>query len=178
MSRFRVLKIDHFDPVEFGKRNRRIFTIYYIVIAVIMILLNIHFISIHKPHIIQSILFPLALLISLPLIWRLKRIIKRIKTIGDIEFTTSGIKKRIGDSLVEYNYQMIKEIEIQKHIPATSLKESKTGYFSYILKIIFRDSGSESIVVADRSIDSKQRLSIIETLKALKRISPCEIKLP
>jgi hypothetical protein len=178
MSRFKVLKIDHFDPVLVGKRNRRIFYLYSIITVLILFLINIHGSLKENAHTTISVILPVVFVIFILLIWRLKRTIKKIKTIGDIEFTTSGIKKRIGDTLVEYNYQMIKEIEVSKHIPATSLRESKSGYFSYILKINFHDSGSESIVVADRSIDMKKDISIIETLKTLKRICSFEIKLP
>jgi amino acid permease len=178
MSKFKILRIDHFDPAAVGKKSRRIFIIYSIVPTVAMILLNIYSHIEKISSIILYIILPIVVVIYIFLIWKLRRTTKHIKTIGDIEFTTSGIKKRIGDTFLEYNYQMIKEIEVQKHLPATSMRESKSGYFSYILKIIFLDAGSESIVISDRSIDSKQKLSIIDTMKALKRMSPCVIKLP
>jgi hypothetical protein len=178
MSKFKILRIDHFDPAAVGKKNRRIFIIYSIIPTAIIILFNIYSNHDNKSSIILYIILPVATAIYLFLIWKLRRTTKQIKTIGDIEFTTSGIKKRIGDSYVEYNYQMVKGIEVQKHIPATSVRESKSGYFSYILKIIFLVSGSETIVISDRSIDSKQKLSIIDTMKALKRIVGFEIRLP
>jgi hypothetical protein len=178
MSRFKVLKIDHFDPVLVGKRNRWIFYLYSITIVILLFLFNIHGSLKDNAYTTMSVIMPVVIVIFILLIWRLKRTIKKIKTIGEIEFTTSCIKKLIGDSLVEYNYQMIKVIEVSKHIPATSIRESKTGYFSYILKIIFQDSLTESLVIADRSIDRKKDISILETLKTLKRICSCEIKLP
>jgi hypothetical protein len=178
MSKYKILRIDHFDPVAVGKKNRRIFIIYTIIPTVTMVLINIYGNLEKMSTLVYFIILLVAIVIYIFLIWRLRQTTKQIKTIGDIEFTTIGIKKRIGDSFQEYNYQMIKEIEVQKHIHATSIKESKSGFFSYILKITFKDAGSESIIISDRSIDSRQKLSIMDTMKALKRMSPCMITLP
>ena len=178
MSRFKIYQIDHYDPIKVGRKNRMLFVIYSIVPTLIIILFNIYSNWHYKPVIILTIILPIVILIYIFLIRKLKNETKKIKTIGDIEFTTTGIKKRIGDSLVEYKYTMIKVLEIQKHIPATSAKDTKSGYFSYILKIIFTDFHSESIVISDKSIDSTKKLSIIETLRTLKRMTKFEIKLP
>ncbi len=73
------------------------------------------------------------------LYFKLKCDNRKIQTIGDIEFTRTGIKKHIGDSLSEFSYQSIKSIELQKHIPAVTIAESKSGFFSYLLSITFLD---------------------------------------
>ena len=101
--------------------------------------------------------------------------INNLKTIGELEITQSCLKKLIGDSLTEYKFQLIKELRLIRHIPATRIKESKSGYFSYILKITFHDLSDESIVVSDRSIDHNRKLSIKDTMKTLKKIVPFDV---
>jgi hypothetical protein len=59
---------------------------------------------------------------------------------------------------------------LTKHLPATRLSESKSGFFSYILKIVFHDIPDDTIVVSDRSIDHLHKISITETLRTLKKI--------
>ena len=178
MSKFKIFRIDHHDPAKVGRKTRRMYSLYTILAFIIIIILNIKNTSGHKPILILTIFLIVLILIYIFLIIKLKLETRKIRTIGDIEFTTSLIKKRIGDTLTEYNYHIISELEIQKHIPATSEKDTKSGYFSYILKIVFKDLHSESIIVSDKSVDSRKKLSIIETMKALKRIVAFEIKLP
>jgi hypothetical protein len=178
MSRFKIFQVDVSDPASFGRKNRRVFFIYSIIPTAILLLFNIYNNFENKPLIILVIILPAATIVYIYLIWRLRRSTKQLKTIGDIEFTTSGIKKSIGDSLVEFKYPEIKRLEVEEHIPATSMKDTKGGYFSYILKIIFSDGRSESLVVSEKSFDSRAKLSIIETLKTLKKMVGFEIRLP
>jgi hypothetical protein len=102
---------------------------------------------------------------------------KLIKIIGEIEFTRTLIRKRIADSVTEYDYQSIESIELERHIPSDTVKESKTGYFSYIIKIIFTDSRMEMLVISDRPVDNKYDISIVETMKTLKKIIYPEISI-
>jgi hypothetical protein len=124
-----------------------------------------------------SIAFPLILGLSIYLQYRLKSDLKKIKTIGDIEFTRTGIRKRIGDSLTEYEFHSIAKLELQKHIPAVTAGDGKSGYFSYILKIIFNNSSSESLVISDKPTDTKQDLSVVDTMKTLKKIIKSQISI-
>jgi hypothetical protein len=119
--------------------------------------------------------FPIILGFSFYLNSKLKADLRKIKTIGEVEFTRTCIKKRLGDIYIEYDFKLIKELELSKHIPGLSPKDSKSGYFSYILKIIFKNLKTESIIVSDRPIDKKQDLSIIETFKTLKKLIQPEI---
>jgi hypothetical protein len=107
---------------------------------------------------------------------KLKRENKKFIEIGHIEFTSNCIIKRIGDSFTEISYGSIDFIELEKHIPATSIKESKSGYMSYILKIKFRNSQMEHYMVSDRPISKTMNICITETLKTLQRISHITIK--
>jgi hypothetical protein len=66
---------------------------------------------------------------------------------------------------------------LERHIPSETIKGSKTGYFSYIIKILFTDSRKEMLVVSDKPVDSKCDISIVETMKTLKKIIHPEIRI-
>jgi len=120
-------------------------------------------------------MIPIVLGLYIWIYFRLKSDLKRIKTIGDIEFTRTTIKKRIGDAITEYEFQSIEKIELQKHIPSLNAGMGKTGYFSYILTIIFKNSASESLIISERPIGNRQTLSIGNTLNTLKKITGPQI---
>ena len=128
--------------------------------------------------------FDLALVLAIPFLGlylylysRIKNRLSKIKTIGDIEFTRTGIRKRIGDSMTEYDFQTIKQLELEKHIPAANRGSTKSGYFSFILKIVFLNSPSESLIISDRPADTRQNLSILDTMNTLKKIIQPEVKI-
>jgi len=131
----------------------------------------------HLNYLIIPGTFPFVMAFAFYLNSRLKADLKKISTIGEIEFTRNHIKKRIGDIYFEHDYRLIKELELRKHIPGISPEDNKSGYFSYILKIIYKDSNSESLVVSDRPVDKKRDLSIVDTMKTLKKIIQPEIKI-
>jgi hypothetical protein len=178
MSRFKIYQINHYDPKLVGKKKRRLavlygalFSISYLVFHICTYNLNI------KPFIVFLTLAPSVLGLYIWLHHKLKSDLKQIKTIGDIEFTKSCIKKRIGDSLTEYEFREIEKLELQKHIPSIDSGGAKNGYFSYILNIIFINSSTESLVVSDRPVDKKQNLSIVDTMKTLKKIVRLQISI-
>jgi uncharacterized membrane protein YciS (DUF1049 family) len=159
-----------------GKRKRQIaFAYAFMSPAFVMIFMLIHQLF--------GIGFFILFLGSIPAIggfylylyFKLKSDNRKIQTIGDIEFTRTGIKKHIGDSLSEFSYQSIKSIELQKHIPAVTIAESKSGFFSYLLSITFLDLHKETVVISDLPAGKWQDLSITETIKTLKKITKLEI---
>lgn len=171
MSRYKIYQIDHYDPKIVGKKKRRLallygglFSIFYLLFHICVYILDI------KPSIMFLTLLPTALGLYFWLYYKLKSDLKRIKTIGDIEFTRRSVKKRIGDSLTEYEFKSIEKLELQKHIPSVNAGGGKTGYFSYILTIMFLDSSSESLIISERPVDTRQNLSIENTMKTLKKI--------
>jgi hypothetical protein len=135
----------------------------------LMIVYQIGINTLHIHYLIILSTLPLILAFSFYLNSRLKADLKKIETIGELEFTRNCIKKRLGDIYFEYDFQLIKKIELRKHIPGLSPEDNKSGNFSYILKIVFKDSMSELLVVSDRPIEKKQDLSIVETLRTLKK---------
>jgi len=177
MSRFRILRIDSSDPLSFGKRNRLLYTIYGIIPFLFMMAFNMGqaFGLSFQNKLLISI--PVLALIYFFLLRKVRSNINNLKQIGDIEITQSCLRKRIGDSMSEYYFDLIKSISLTKHIPATRIKESKSRYFSYILKIVFHDGTDECMVVTDRSIDHNQKISLAVTMKTLKKIVPCDVKI-
>ena len=141
MSKYKILRVDHYDPVSIGKRRRRInivFAAISILGAPIIILIHQLFnIGIDETNLILMILFGGLLFL---LFRKLKTENNRYKTIGDIEFTKKRIIKRIGDTFSETSYDSIESIELLKHIPALTISESKSGFYTYILSIKFKDS--------------------------------------
>jgi hypothetical protein len=177
MSRFRILRVDHYDPVSVGRRNRFLYAIYGVIPSLFILSINLG--AMHSKH-FDLIFFGSIPVLALIVYFILKKIrsdIKNLKTIGEIEITQSGLKKRIGDSQTNYNFSSVKELTLIKHMPGTKISESKNRYYSYILKIKLIDGSEESIVVSDRSEDRDHKLSIADTMKTLKKIVPFEVKL-
>lgn len=171
MSKYKIYRVDHHDPVWIGKRRRRLNIMFAVVVTIfapIMIIIHERFnIGLGEINLISMIVLGGFYLIFH---FKLKSENKKIKTIGDIEFTKTGIIKQIGDSLTEIKYESINSVGLQKHIPALTLKESKSGYFTYLLSINFRDSHRETLIVSDRPSGKWQDLSITETIKTLNKL--------
>ena len=170
MSRFRILRVDHYDPVIVGKRNRRLYTVYGIIPGLAIVIFNlINFGSMDfglKYLISIIVIIPAAIYITV----KVRANNANLKPIGEVEITQSGIKKNIGDVITEFNYQSVKELTLTKHMPSTRLAESKGQYYSYILKIESIDGEEDTFVVTDRSIDQNHKLSVLDTIKTLKKI--------
>jgi len=177
MSKYKIYRINHHDPHLVGKRRRRL---NYLLILAIAIFSIIYFLLRQIFTISFLILYPAFILLLIgfyyPFHRKLKAENKSFDSIGDIEFTQAGIFKHIGDSTTEYKYDSIKSIELQKHIPALTPSDGKSGYYTHILSLDFKDSHKEMFVVSDRPLGKWRDLSIIETLKTLKRMIPAEIE--
>jgi len=175
MSNFRILRIDHYDPVSVGKKNRFIYAIYGIIPTLFFLLFNLAGIGgLSYAHSL-FISIPLLILIFILLLKKLRSAVDNLKTIGSLEITQSCLKKKLGDVTAEYSYQLIEEIKLVKHIPATRIRESKSGYFSYIFTIVFHNKEEELLVISDRSLDHNHKISLAETMKTLKKIVPFKV---
>jgi len=176
MSKYKILRVDHYDPISVGKRRRHINIIFAAVVmiaapTITLIHQKFNF-GIDETNLILMIFFLVLLFF---LFSRFKFQNNKYKTIGDIEFTTKRIIKRIGDTVSETSYDSIESIELQKHIPALTVAESKSGFYTYILSIKFKDSHKDCLVVSDRPLDKMQNLSITDTIKTLQRINAIKI---
>jgi hypothetical protein len=175
MSRFRILRLDNFDPVSVGRKNRIMYAIYGAIPSLFIIAFNLGHYGAMSYGLKLGISIPILGLIYFLLLKKMRSTINNLKPIGEIEITQSCLKKRIGDSSTEYNFHIIKELKLIKHIPTTRVKESKSGYFSFIMKIGFYECAEESLIVSDRSVDHDHKLSILGTVKTLKKIAPFNV---
>jgi hypothetical protein len=169
LSKFRIYRADSTDPRLTGRQNKKLYMAYVFLCFLIMLTLNIHITSEDKKtNLIFYAFIGILILITIWLVIEMKRQSKAISKIGTIEFTRSSVTKRIGDLTSRCSYDNIMKIEIEKHLRAMSVSESKSGSLTHILRIIHRDMTEENFIVSDRSIDFGQKISILETLKAVK----------
>jgi len=176
MSHFKILRVDHYDPEILGRRNRLLYTIYGVIPMLFITAFNLATIGTMSDALKYLISLPVLILFSVLLLRKVRKN-NNLDTIGEIEITQSGLKKKVGDSITDYRFQSVRELTMTKHMPATRLKESKSGYFSYILKIEFNDGHEETLVVSDRSVDYNHRLSVLDTIKTLKKIVPFNVQI-
>lgn len=170
MSRFRIHRMDHYDPAKAGRKYRIIYAIcaltpiVFMNVAQLFMNLDVNFNAIFLA------CLPVIVMVYFILLKKVRCNTRNMKQIGEIEITQSCLRKWIGDSMTEYSFQFIKELRLTKHLPSTSVKESKGSYYSYILKIILTDRTEESLIVSDRSIDHNNKISLAETMRTLKKI--------
>lgn len=178
MSKYRIYRIDNPDPVRVGKRRRRL----NILVGILSGSLFFIYLAVRE---IFNLNFPLSYSITILIVvgitmyfqLKFKSENRKIITIGDIEFTRTSIIKHIADSMTEFSYGSLNSIELTKHIPALKASESKSGFYTYILSLNFKDSHSEKLVVSDKPFEKGIYLSITETVKTLKKISAVEVVL-
>jgi hypothetical protein len=175
MSSYRIYQSDHSDPKLAGKKIRRQVILSVSIIS-ILILIFLAFLVVFK----MSEVLLLALFIPLVVLfiyyfYKLGSKIRNLKIIGEIDFSRTSIRKKIGDSITEYQFQTIQKFELQKHLPIVGISGTLSDNFTYILKIIFLNSSSESMVVSNQPIDPRSNISIVETMKTLKKFIKSEI---
>lgn len=172
MSKFRIYRADSADPKLTGRQNKKLYMAYSFLFLLIMLTMNIH-INSHdkKSSLVFYLLIGTLILITLWLVFEMKRQSRSLQKIGILEFTGTSVKKEIGDLTSSYPYDNILKIELERHLRTLTNYGSKTGSLTHILKIIYKDLKEENFIVSDRSMDFGQKISIIETLKTLKSLS-------
>jgi hypothetical protein len=175
LSRYKIYSVDYYDPRKLGRRKRVLFSVYSVLTPLATIILN----SIEQIGgsflMVFLLVLPITTGVYLLLYFKLKN--THFKTIGEIEFTTGSIKKKLGDSTSRYDYRDVKSIELEKHMPAVSAKDSKSGFLSYILKISFYNSREETMIVSDKPSDTRQNLSITETINTLRKLINPDVRI-
>jgi hypothetical protein len=176
VSKYSIYRIDNPDPAGVGLRRRRLNWI-FVAASFAIVLLFMAGPVIFKANFMTMYSISVVLVLALTVFfqWRMKYENSKFKIIGDIEFTRTEIVKHIGDSVEEFSYDSIRRIELEKHIPAINIAESKSGYLTFILSLNFIDSGKESFVVSDKPMGKRQNLCISETINTLKKITQTEI---
>jgi hypothetical protein len=176
LSKYSIYRIDNPDPAGVGRRRRRLNGI-FVTVAFSIVLLFMTGPVVFKASFMTMYSISVVLVLALAVFFQMRMKIenRKMKIIGDIEFTRTEIVKHIGDSVEEFSYKSIRKIELEKHIPALNIAESKSGYLTFILSLNFMDSGKECLVVSDKPIGKRQNLCIAETIKTLKNITHLEI---
>jgi len=176
LSKYSIYRIDNPDPAGVGRRRRRL-SYLFVVLAFSIVLLFMAGPVVFKTGFMT--MYPIAVLLTLGLSviyhLRMKYENSKLKVIGDIEFTRTEIVKHIGDSVEEFSYNSVQRIELEKHIPAINVTESKSGYLTYILSLNLIDAGRECFVFSDKPIGKRQNLCISDTLKYLRNLTSTEI---
>jgi hypothetical protein len=178
MSKYSIYRIDHHDPSAIGKKRKRISILIAVgTVVYVPILLGIK--KIFKLEAGEANLIATVFIYSaLFLVYRkIRSANKKFPVIGEVEFTRTGIRKRIGDSSAFINYESIKCIELKQHIPAIAIGESKSGYFSYIMTIEYTDSHTENLIVSDLPVDKKLDVGITDTVKTINKLTSTEIRI-
>jgi hypothetical protein len=170
MSRFRIHRIDHYDPARVGRKYRIIYALCVLIPFIFMNAFQILSGLELNFNIIFLACLPVIIMVYILLLRKVRTNSKEMKQIGEIEITQSCLRKWIGDAMTEYGFQNIKDLRLTKHLPSTSLKESKGMYFSYILKIGLLNGTDESLIVSDRSVDHNHKISLADTMRTLKKI--------
>jgi hypothetical protein len=111
MSKYKIYRVDHYDPEWIGKRRRRLNAI-FVTIAILAAPLMIINKNLFKIGIGESYLTTMIFLLGFYLLLYLKLISenKSIKTIGVIEFIKTSIIKQIRDSITEIKYDSINSV--------------------------------------------------------------------
>ena len=172
MSKFKIYRVDSSDPALIGRKNKKLYVTYIAVLFLIMFIFNFHS-SLKRNEtatIIFYSIFCILILVALFIIVKMRSQSKNLKKIGTLEFTKSSVKKEIGDLTSSYPYENIESIVLEKHLRALTYTASKSGSLTHIIKIIQKDSTRENFIVSGISLDYGHKISIIETLKTLKRV--------
>jgi hypothetical protein len=174
MSKYKILRCNDKDPKKIRKQNRRLIIVFSIVYILIFLTSNLKIFA--KQFLILNTLTPVILiLITVFLIKKIRKQSKQMLQIGTMEFTKSSIKIEIEDFKTEYHFDSVQKIEVEKHLQAVTVFESKSGYLTYILKIIHQNLKTDHFILSDRSIDFGQKMGLIDTLRTLQRIAHTNI---
>jgi hypothetical protein len=98
-----------------------------------------------------------------------------LQKIGTIEFTKTNVKKEIGDLTSSYSYNDLIKIELEDYFKDVSLSWNKPDTLTKSLKIVHKDFTEESFIISNKSIDFKQKISIVDSLKTLKKLTGLDI---
>jgi len=166
MSKYKIYRLDDAKPKIAGRKNR-ILRIVFTGFAAsfglafnILIQLNVHY-SIH------IIAFTALILFLIWLYFYLRKNTDKLKQIGVLTISTTGIKKNIGNLETKYNYTDIENIKLEKHFPAVRNKDVGADYKSYLLKLKLVNKKEVNFIVSGESIDVS--MTIEQTLTFLEK---------
>jgi hypothetical protein len=173
MSKFKIYRTISPDPGKTGRKNRLLYIVYTVAFSLLFLTINFYykFEEKHFPLISYFSILILLIIITVFVFYRMKKQVRDLKPIGTIEFTKTSVKKVIGDLETSCTYDSILEIEAGKYLREMTVSVVKNGPSIYIIKIINKDNTQASFIVSNRSTDFRQKIGIIETLKAVRSLT-------
>ena len=167
MSSYQILSTKDYNPLKIGTRGRFLQYILVLLIFITPLIINLFYSDTIPTYAILILFFGLILIISLIAV-RIKINRNKLQSIGSITFNNNGIQKKIKDFSSSYNYEELKMLKLEKHLPAVSSIDSLTGCKTYKITIIPKQNTQEKLIVSDLPDDNK-KISIIKTLRYVEK---------
>lgn len=173
MSKYKIYRAESSDPKEIGRRNKKLYIVYTIAFFLLILTINLYykFKDEHNSLILYFSILIVIICITAFVIYKMRKQVNNLKTIGTLEFTKTCIKKEIGDLSTTYNYDSMLQIEVEKYLRDLSISSNKYGSSIYILKITNKNSSQDNFIVSNMSIDFGQKIGIIDTLNTVKSMT-------
>ncbi len=173
MSKFKIYRAESSDPKEIGRRNKKLYIVYTIVFFLLLLTINLYykFKDERNSLILYFSILIVIICITAFVIFKMRKQVNNLKTIGTLEFTRTCIKKEIGDLSSIYYYDGMHQIVVEKYLRDLSISSNKFGSTIYILKITNKNSSQDNFIVSNMSIDSRQKIGIIDTLNTVKSMT-------
>ena len=175
MSSYQILSTKDFNPLKIGTKGRFLHYILLLLIFVTPLTINLFYYRTIPTYAKLILFFGLLLIISLVIV-QLKINRNKLQSIGSITFNINGIQKKIKNFSSSYNYEELKVLKLEKHLPAVSSIDSPTGCKTYKITIIPKHKPQEKLMVSDLPDDNK-KVSIIKALRYIEKKYPIIIKI-
>jgi len=109
MSRFRILRVDHYDPVKVGRKNRIFYSIYGVIPTLFILAIDIGAMNSKHSNLILYGSMPFLGLILFFLLRKIRSDIKNLKTIGEIVITQKdgfGELMVVSDRSIDHDHKL------------------------------------------------------------------------
>ena len=177
MSKYRLYRVNNSDPKQTGRKNRWLYTIYFLLFFLLLRLPDF-FNSLNRkkfPWYGYVTFAAIIVFIIVVVFKKLNSISDSLVSIGTLEFTKTHIKKEIGDLMYTYRYEDILRIELEVYTRDVTISLTRTSSITHLLRIILRDYTEDSFVISDKSLDFKQKFGIEDSLKTICKITGVDI---
>jgi len=125
-----------------------------------------------------AIVIPLSVIIICIVIFlliTLRKMSRSLKNIGTIEITKTKLVRQIGDLTTFYDYNEIMKIELENYFKDLTI--SKPNSYTRSIKLFKNDYSEEVFIISNKSIDYKQKITIEDSLKALRKLTSIDIQI-
>ncbi|HVN58110.1 MAG TPA: hypothetical protein VMT63_07430 [Bacteroidales bacterium] len=102
---------------------------------------------------------------------------KSLQKIGVLELTKTCINKEIGDLVTKHRYDEIVKLELEDYFRDVTVSLRKSNSLTKSLKIFFKNQTEEVLIISSKSLDFKQKISVVDSLNTLKKITEIDIRI-